>query len=321
MITIFYGKPGAYGINSHPHSVREGMNIYLNGFIKDENVRFRDEPIKFHEKPPKEELLDKPSVYFEFGVMEKKLGDFTLNVKGGEINEGEIVGIVGANGIGKTTFMKLLAGLEKPDKGEGPKKEIIVSYKPQYLSFEDDREVGQVLMQARKKSNLESQGINRIKYLLKLDILENRNINELSGGELQRFAIALCLFKEADLYLLDEPSAYLDAEQRLMMAKVLKRVITLRKKAAFVVEHDIVTVDFLSDSIIHFTGIPTIFGKTSPPVDLRMGMNRFLKEMDITFRRDQTTNRPRVNKKGSRLDLYQKNIGEHYYIPKKGEKE
>ncbi|MFX0101013.1 MAG: ribosome biogenesis/translation initiation ATPase RLI [Candidatus Hodarchaeota archaeon] len=320
-ICLFFGKPGAYGIISHPQGVREGINIYLNGFIKDENVRFREEPIRFHEKPPKEELLDKPRLFFEFGLMEKTLGDFTLKVNGGEINEGEIVGIVGPNGIGKTTFIKLLAGLETPDKGEGPKKELVVSYKPQYLGFDDDREVGQVLMQARKKSNLETQGLNRIKYLLKLDMLEERKINELSGGELQRFAIALCLFKEADLYLLDEPSAYLDAEQRLMMAKVLKRVIELRKKAAFVVEHDIASVDFMSDSIIHFSGTPAVIGETSPPSDLRTGMNNFLREMDITFRRDPETLRPRVNKKDSRLDKYQKNIGEYYYIPKKDEKE
>ncbi len=320
-ICLFYGKPGSYGIISHPQGVREGINIYLNGYIKDENMRFRDEPIRFHEKPPREEGEGKTTLFFQYGKMKKVLGDFELELDGGIVNEGEIVGIVGPNGIGKTTFIKILAGLEKPDSGNAPEKKLKVAYKPQYLSNEDDTEVGLALLQAQKRSGLETQGLSRIKNLLKLDLLENRHINELSGGELQRFAIATCLYQEADIYLLDEPSAYLDAEQRLMMARLLKRVIELRKKAAFVVEHDIVTQDFISDSLIVFSGNPGSRGKASPPMDLRTGMNTFLKNMGITFRRDIQTFRPRVNKFGSQLDLYQKKIGEYYYIPKKGESE
>nr|MDO8119418.1 ATP-binding cassette domain-containing protein [Candidatus Sigynarchaeota archaeon] len=160
-----------------------------------------------------------------------------------------------------------------------------------------------------------------IKNLLKLDLLENRRVGDLSGGELQRFAIALCLFKDADIYLLDEPSAYLDAEQRLMMARILKRIIQLRGKVAFVVEHDIVTQDFISDSIMVFSGVPGASGLASTPMDLRSGMNGFLHNMGITFRRDIQTFRPRVNKVGSQLDMYQKKIGEYYYIPKQGEKD
>lgn len=320
-ICLFYGKPGSFGIVSHPQGVREGINIYLNGYIKDENMRIREEPIRFHEKPPKEETDTKPKMYFRYGKMHKTLGDFELDVDGGIVNEGEIVGIVGPNGIGKTTFIKLLAGLEQPDSGNGPNAKFKIAYKPQYLEFENDNEVGAALFLAQKKSSLETQGLSRIKNLLKLDLLESRNISELSGGELQRFAIALCLYVDADIYLLDEPSAYLDAEQRLMMAKLLKRVIELRKKAAFVVEHDIITQDFISDSLIVFSGNPGLQGRANPPMDLRTGMNTFLKNMNITFRRDMQTFRPRVNKANSQLDLYQKNIGEYYYVPKKNEKE
>lgn len=320
-VSLFYGKPGSYGIISHLQGVREGINIYLNGFIKDENVRFRDEPIRFHEKPPKEDQ-GKSKLYFDYATMTKKLGDFELRVDGGIVNEGEIIGIVGPNGIGKTTFMRLLAGVEKPDSGQPPKAKFKVAYKPQYLSYPDeDVEVGLALMKAQQRSNLETQGLNRIKSMLKLDMLESRKLQELSGGELQRFAIATCLFQDADIYLLDEPSAYLDAEQRLMMARVLKRVIELRKKVAFVVEHDIVTQDFLSDSFLVFSGTPGLSGRAHPPQDLRSGMNTFLKNMNVTFRRDIHTFRPRVNKTNSQLDLYQKKIGEYYYIPKKGEKE
>ncbi|MHA1749967.1 MAG: ribosome biogenesis/translation initiation ATPase RLI [Promethearchaeota archaeon] len=321
-ISLFYGKPAAYGIVSHLQGVREGINTYLNGFIKDENVRFREEPIRFHEKPPKESEYEISKIYFEYNSMDKQLGNFSLHVNGGVINEGEIIGIVGPNGIGKTTFIKMLAEIEAAKEDDSSSDKITASYKPQYLKVEDETKlVGQLLTELKRKSDLEAQGFNRIKNLLKLDQLEYRKVSELSGGELQRFFIARCLLKKADLYLLDEPSAYLDAEQRLMMAKVLKRVVEIRKKAAFIVEHDIITLDFLADSLIVFEGIPGIQGKAKAPVDLRTGMNLFLKNMDITFRRDLETGRPRVNKKNSKLDLYQKRINEYYYLPKKGEKE
>ena len=76
---------------------------------------------------------------------------------------------------------------------------------------------------------------------------------------------------------------------------------------------------FISDSLIVFEGVPGVEGFSTPPQDLRTGMNAFLKKMDITFRRDPSTGRPRVNKKGSNLDSFQKSIGEYYYIPKIGE--
>ena len=81
-----------------------------------------------------------------------------------------------------------------------------------------------------------------------------------------------------------------------------------------IVEHDILCVDFLSDLLIVFSGTPGMNGHASPPIDLKNGMNRFLKEVDITFRRDQNTGRPRVNKKDSEMDKKQKAMNEYYYI-------
>lgn len=142
----------------------------------------------------------------------------------------------------------------------------------------------------------------------------DRNLTELSGGELQKVAITACLSRKAELYLLDEPSAYLDVEERLNMARTIRRVVETHNVTAFVVEHDVVAQDFVADRLMVFTGEPGVKGTANPPTSLRDGMNMFLKEMEVTFRRDPTTKRPRVNKEGSKLDKFQKQIGEHYYM-------
>ena len=103
---------------------------------------------------------------------------------------------------------------------------------------------------------------------------------------------------------------------RLQVAQLIKKSIEELKKAGFVVEHDIITQDFVADSILVFDGIPGVEGKAMAPQSLRDGFNVFLKIMGITFRRDSMTKRPRVNKLGSNKDTYQKRINEFYYIPK-----
>jgi ATP-binding cassette subfamily E protein 1 len=154
---------------------------------------------------------------------------------------------------------------------------------------------------------------------LRLQALMDRNVMELSGGELQKVAIAACLSRKADLFLLDEPSAYLDVEERLNIAKTLRRVVEAHGIPAFVVEHDVVTQDFIADRLMVFNGEPGVSGLANPPTSLRKGMNTFLKEMNITFRRDSITMRPRVNKEGSQMDMFQKGIGEYYYTKAKPE--
>jgi len=106
----------------------------------------------------------------------------------------------------------------------------------------------------------------------------------------------------------------LDVEERLNMARAIRRVVETHNVTAFVVEHDVVTQDFIADRLMVFTGKPGVDGVAKPLTSLRDGMNMFLKEMEVTFRRDPTTKRPRVNKDGSKLDKFQKEIGEHYYV-------
>ena len=311
-ICLFYGEPGVYGVVSSVHGVRTGINIYLQGYIPDENVRFRKEAIIFHEKPPAARVGTGETMLV-WDHIEKKYEGFKLLAEPGEIKRGEIIGILGANGIGKTTFMKILAGLEEVDDGK-KFAELKVSYKPQYISADYEGTVQELLMNVAKEEF--SSGWYRTEILqpLKVNLLLDRNLAELSGGELQKVAIAACLSRRAELYLLDEPSAYLDVEERLNMAKVIRRVVENRNVTAFVVEHDVVTQDFIADKLMVFTGRPGIEGLANPPTTLRKGMNRFLKEMQVTFRRDPATKRPRVNKEGSKLDKFQKQIGEYYYV-------
>ncbi len=313
-VCIFYGEPGAYGIVSNPHGVREGINIYLNGFLPDANVRFRDEEIRFETRPPTAEFWTTVELLFEYAAMVKRFEDFTLQVKPGQVHQGEVIGVLGPNGIGKTTFVRLLAQDLDPDEGIIPETDIKVSYKPQYLSVDSDATVIEVLQESGGASVLTSIFKSGIIRPLSLDGLEDRQINELSGGELQRVAIAACLARPAELFLLDEPSAFLDIEQRLAVAKVIRSIVHDQGKAAFVVEHDMVAISAFADTISVFSGQPGVAGLCQAPVDLRTGMNTFLQEMGVTFRRDYATGRPRVNKEDSRLDREQKQRGEYYYV-------
>ena len=80
-----------------------------------------------------------------------------------------------------------------------------------------------------------------------VEILFEKEVQKLSGGELQRVAIVVALGKPANVYLIDEPSAYLDCEQRLITAKAIKRFIMQIRKTAFVVEHDFIMATYLAD--------------------------------------------------------------------------
>ncbi len=325
-VSILYGIPGVYGIVSHPQGVRVGINIYLNGYIKDENMRFREEAILFHERPPQESLFDSGDVIFSYDDIETSLGNFHLTASGSEIHAGEIIGILGPNGIGKTTFINSIAktitteikdldeNIEENNEENTKKLKVII--KPQYIKIEEEGSVSDLIAQIRLAPHLSQSYKKRLINNLNLENIRERSFSELSGGELQRAAIAKCLSTEADIYLLDEPSAFLDVEMRLQVAQLLRKSIEELKKSGFVVEHDIITQDFIADSILVFEGTPGLEGKALPPQNLRDGFNTFLKIMGITFRRDSITKRPRVNKLGSNKDLYQKRINEFYYIPK-----
>ena len=312
-IFVLYGEPNVYGIVSNVHGVREGINIYINGYIPDENVRFRDKPIIFHVKPPTSGTgRSRPLI--QWTQLKKAYDEFSLTIEAGHIGVGEVVGILGKNGIGKTTFVRILAGVESADEGAVLAGELKVSYKPQYLSGTIEGNVEEVLRRAAGEKFLESWFSAEVIEPLHVRHMLDKEVDVLSGGELQRVAIAECLSRDADIYLLDEPSAYLDVEERLAVARAIRRITKMNGVTAFVVEHDIVAQDFIADSLMVFQGEAGRTGYGGTPMKLEEGMNTFLRDMDITFRRDGDTKRPRVNKEASRLDKEQKRTGRYYYV-------
>ncbi len=310
VVHIAYGTPGGFGVITHPKGVRVGINEYLKGFLREENVRIRTEAIEFEVHAP--QALKEITSLLKFERISKKYDEgFELVAEGGEIKKGEVTGIVGQNGIGKSTFVKILAGEIEPAAGKIDLN-VKVSYKPQYIKADEEIMVADLLRSINKQFDT-SYYQTEVLRPLQLERLINQQVNDLSGGELQRVAIAACLFRTADLYLMDEPSAHLDVEQRVLATKVIRRFAENNKVSAMVVDHDIYMIDMLSDRLLVFEGQPMLRGEVHGPFDMREGMNRFLKKIGITFRRDEETKRPRVNKLDSQLDRRKKAKGEYYY--------
>jgi ATP-binding cassette, sub-family E, member 1 len=303
-VHLIYGKPQVYGIVSQIKTTREGINDYLEGYSREENYRFRDYKIDFFSNI-KTDNSNKEEKTVSWPKLEKKLGEFKLEVEKNSINLNEVVGIVGPNGIGKTTFMKMLAKEIKPDNTE-MKEKAKISYKPQYISYTGNKTVRELFETDIDKIK------NTIIKPLEINTLLEKKAKTLSGGELQRVSIALCLSKEADLYLLDEPSAYLDVEQRLIVGKTIRNHISVNKCSSIIIDHDLTFIDYVSDKISVFEGEPSIQGKASGPFSVDEGMNKLLNYLGITVRRDAETKRPRINKLDSVLDREQKQSGKYY---------
>ncbi|CAI5966131.1 unnamed protein product, partial [Closterium sp. NIES-64] len=321
-ICCLYGKPGAYGVVTLPFSVREGINIFLAGFVPTENLRFRDESLTFRvaETPVDNPEEAKTYTRYKYPRMVKKQGGFKLTVEPGDFTDSQIVVMLGENGTGKTTFIRMLAGLLKADPDEETGKEaedlpeFNVSYKPQKISPKFPHSVRALLHSKIRDSFHHPQFNTDVLRPMQIDPLLDQEVVNLSGGELQRVAITLCLGKPADIYLIDEPSAYLDSEQRIVAAKVIKRFILHAKKTAFVVEHDFIMATYLADRVIVYEGQPSVDCTARTPQSLNSGMNLFLSQLDITFRRDPTNFRPRINKMDSVKDREQKSAGTYYYL-------
>jgi len=312
-ICVLYGVPGAYGVVTLPFSVREGINIFLDGNIPTENLRFREESLQFKIAETADDLYaDKMRVY-QYPTMTKTLGNFKLEIEGGEFTDSEIIVLLGQNGTGKTTFIRMLAGLLKSDSDDQV-PELHVSYKPQKISPKFPNTVRMLLLKKIKSMFMHPQFQTDVVKPLNIDNILDQNVQTLSGGELQRVAIILCLGQPADIYLIDEPSAYLDSEQRIIAAKVIKRFIFHAKKTAFIVEHDFIMATYLADRVIVYDGEPSKHALANAPQSLLTGMNKFLKSLEITFRRDPTNFRPRINKADSLKDKEQKLSGNYFFM-------
>jgi ATP-binding cassette subfamily E protein 1 len=105
----------------------------------------------------------------------------------------------------------------------------------------------------------------------------------------------------------------LDIEQRLVLNQKIRRLSEKREITTLVVDHDIIFIDAIANRLMVFEGESGKHGKAGPPGDKEEKMNQFLKLLNITFRRDPDTKRPRINKPGSQKDIEQKKEGKYYY--------
>lgn len=312
-ICCLYGVPSAYGVVTMPFSVREGINIFLDGYVPTENLRFRDSSLVFKVAETATEEEIKKMCMYKYPSMRKQMGEFQLRIVAGEFTDSEIMVMLGENGTGKTTFIRMLAGRLKPDEG-GDVPFLNVSYKPQKISPKSTGSVRQLLHEKIRDAYTHPQFVTDVMKPMQIENIIDQEVQTLSGGELQRVALALCLGKPADVYLIDEPSAYLDSEQRLMAARVIKRFILHAKKTAFIVEHDFIMATYLADRVIVFDGIPSKDTVANSPQTLLAGMNKFLSQLEITFRRDPNNYRPRINKLNSIKDVDQKKSGNYFFL-------
>ncbi|KAL7715879.1 ABC transporter [Entamoeba marina] len=285
---MLYGTPGAYGVVTMPFQFREeALKFKIHDSVQEESeldendetdkekieeLREKKKQQKKSQKAPKKKVTDNK---FTYPSMSKTLDTFHLNVKAGGFNPSEIIVLLGQNGTGKTTFIRLLAGQTKPDDENVQLPRLNVSYKPQTIQPKFEGTV---------------QNCSKIK---------SPKFKTLSGGEAQRVALVLCLGKPADVYLIDEPSAYLDSEQRVIASKVLKRFIMHSKKTAFIVEHDFIMATYLADKVVVYEGQPAANCTANAPIGMVEGMNTFLKDLDITFQLTRPIHkRSRTKKEG-----------------------
>ncbi|RWS26615.1 ATP-binding cassette sub-family E member 1-like protein [Leptotrombidium deliense] len=314
-ICCLYGVPGAYGVVTMPFSVREGINIFLDGFVPTENLRFRETALVFKVAETATEEEIKRMCRYEYPRMIKKMGsNFELTVECGTFTDSEIIVMLGENGTGKTTFIRMLAGKLRPDSGEGDVPTLNISYKPQKISPKSQGTVRQLFHDKIRDMFCHPQFQGEVVKPLSIEGILDQEVVNLSGGELQRVALILCLGQPADVYLIDEPSAYLDSEQRLVAAKVIKRFLLHSKKTGFVVEHDFIMATYLADRVVVFEGEPGVKTVAHSPQTLLAGMNKFLQLLNITFRRDPNNFRPRINKLDSVKDVEQKRGGNYFFL-------
>jgi len=321
-VCCLWGTAGGYGVVTMPFSVREGINIFLDGFIPTENMRFREVSLSFKVSVEQDVMRGDRVSFTSYPALRKtmqsKQTKFILNVEAGQFSEAEIIVMLGQNGCGKTTFIRMLAGVLVADKKEGEEEDLMpklnVSYKPQTISAKFEGTVRDLLLTKIRDAFQHPQFQSDVVKPMLIEQIADQNVQNLSGGELQRVAIVLALGKPADIYLIDEPSAYLDVEQRIVAARVIKRYILHSNKTAFIVEHDFIMSAYLADRIVVYSGEPGVECTASSPQNLAQGMNKFLAQLEITFRRDPTNYRPRINKMDSVKDREQKQEGNYYNL-------
>lgn len=283
---IMIGVPGAYGVVSQPYATDRAINMFLQGYIEPENVRFREE-IKYKQFAEEKRPLSAVHV----PTLSVKKGSFVLkNEENIALKAGEVIGIAGPNGTGKST---LLVELKKVYEN--------ASIKPQLLERSSEL-VGEFLSRDSpfKESFVRQMNLQRMEYL---------SLKQLSGGELQKAEVFRCLSTSSPLYLLDEPTNMMDVPGRIALSKLLKEKAVADNAPIIVVDHDLEFLFNTVDRLIVFGGEPSKHGLVEGVYSKEEGVAKLLEKFDLSYRRDVQTNRLKLNKKGSVKDRELKQAG------------
>ncbi|KAJ3425958.1 atp-binding cassette sub-family e member [Anaeramoeba flamelloides] len=249
--------------------------------------------------------------------MQKRYQNYQLTVKEGIITKKDrIIVLLGKNGSGKTTFMKMLAGVISPEE-EVEISKFKCSYKSQKVI---PRYKGTVkeLFEQKISNSFQDQDFNDLVIKpLQISKFYTFKVRELGGKEITLVALCLALGKTVDLYILDEPFQYLDSEQQIKCANVIRNFMTKYEKRCLISLHNLMITHFLANSIIVFEQIePQLFIANSIE-SVYNGLNRFLNLLQITACIDKNTHRLRLNKNTSQKDVQQKKNNVYFFVPKR----
>lgn len=322
-ISIIYGAPTAFGTSSLPHSTAEAINMYFDGYLPAENVRFRTTGYKLNDIGEIYENSIDATVTYSYPETTITYPNYKCKIEGGTFPTSSNINIVlGENGSGKTTFINYVHDIIKKDNT------LTISMKDQNLNMTKFKladgtypSVQELFYRTIKSSTVDPLFISDVVKPLNIDKIKDRKINELSGGELQRVCICLCLGTDAQLYCIDEPSACLDIEQRMIIVKIIKKFVMHNNKIAFVIEHDLLMAMMMAQETNSQVIVATENDESTndsksytinAPIKSKDGIDKLLQEMNITVRTEQQHGRPRINKMNSSKDKEQKACNKYY---------
>lgn len=339
VIHILYGVAGAYGIVSSPISCAEAINQFFEGYLSNDNVRFRQESYSYQlnldvnslEDEKKDDNKDDDNNINEGIIKQIKIisypdieikfpeSKFTLNVPSGSFSESSSVNIIlGENDSGKTTFLKWLSTNQNEIISIKPQYPEEMFNNPKYQDLTTQELISELIPQTYGDMNFQTNVIRA----LDISGFDSTLLRDLSGGELQKLALIITLGKNAKYYLFDEPSASLDIEERVKVIKVIKRFLVHNQKIGFIVEHDIaMAFSLIKDVESHVIVFQIennldeheIKASSSLPLNGIDGLQMFLKTANITFRMGLYSKfkRYRINRLGSSKDIEQKREGKY----------
>ena len=167
-----------------------------------------------------------------------------------ELQEGKIYGILGSNGAGKSTMIRVIGRLDKSDSRRAPLKGARVGYLPQ-KPFAFQMSTSRNILLNSKRNESDRVRASSLLSEIRLEELSRQNGKSLSGGETARMALCRILMKDYDLLLLDEPTAAMDMESTLLAEKLIDDYRNRTNCSVLLITHSIAQARRIADEILY----------------------------------------------------------------------